>query len=295
MANQDNSDSRSKLEEEIKKLESLATGIEKIDLPEVKLDQLSYTPPSDDELKRIAESGLEEYRRKQTDAIKQNSADGEAQLISKREGYGTAVKDELNALEQTYKKAAQNIDDDILKRGLARSSVAVNSKSELENERARRASDITGEYGKKIAEIDAEIAAVNSKLNAALNDFNLTYAVKLNEKLDELKSARDKKSEEVIKYNNDIKAKQAALDENRLKTESGLYGDALSQKKQENSLEILTPDQRDAVYESVYNKMDEYLSSLTAHEAKLELRNHTLYRNHLSDYYFYKLYDKYGR
>lgn len=290
----DNSKERDKLLDEIAELETVGAGVEKPSLPETKLDELTYTPPTDDELKAAAERGLSDYKTQQTDAIKASAAEDEKALAAKRKAYDEKRADELDRLKDAYDSAADAVDADVLKRGLARSTIAANQKGELTGEYTKAAAEAESTYGRLIAELDANIASAQSKLERALNDFNLSYATKLAEKIDGLKAERDKRVEEVTKYNNEVRAKQAALDESRLKTQSSLYSDALSQSAKLD-LDSLSKEKREAIYKSVYEKMDSYLAGLSKEAARQELKNHALYREHLSDYYYYKLYDKYGR
>lgn len=291
----DNSETRNKLEDEIKKLETVNGIVQKPTLPSVKLDEISYAAPTDEMLRAQAEQSLAEYKAQQESAIRENSDRNAAALAAKREEYVSGKSDDAQALGTAYKAAANNIDNDVLKRGLARSTIATTQKSELEKEYAGRAAEIAADYDKKIRELDTEISLVGAKLDAALNDFNLSYAAKLTQSLNKLKDERDEKSRKVTEYNNSIREKQAKLDADRLKTENDLYSDALKLQKQASSVDGLSTEERNAVYSAVYDKMDEYLSGMSAEQARLEVRNHTLYRDHLSDYYFYKLYDKYGR
>ncbi|MCM1368000.1 MAG: hypothetical protein NC184_04235 [Roseburia sp.] len=291
----DNSDSRSKLEDEIKKLETVENSVAKPTLPAVTLKQMSYDAPSDEYLKIVAERSLDEYKTDKLNSIRESSANDEKTMTAKRDAYVSALQSELAALDSAYASAARGIDNDVIKRGLARSSIAATEKAGLESEYLAKAADTRNSYGKQISELDGEISAVGAKLQTALDEFNLAYAVKLSQKLDELKAERDKKATEALKYNNDIAVKQAQLDANRAKTESDLYTAALNQKSKESSLDTLSEKERDDIYEAVYAKMDEYLSALSSEQARKEVRNHTLYRDHLSDYYYYKLYDKYGR
>lgn len=290
----DYSDMRSKLEEEIAELESAATGVKKPTLPSVKLDELQYTPPTDSELRESAERGLADYKSDGERAIRENSAAGARELAEKREAYAAGLASGVAALDADYTAAAERIDADVIKRGLARSSIAVNAKSGLENERMQRTAAVRDEYGKRIAELNEQISSVGAKLTAALNDFNLSYAAKLNETLAKLKAEREEKTEAAVKYNNEVKAKQASLDAQRAKTESDLYSAAIKQQSA-SDVSMLPAAERERIYAAVYGKLDGYLSGLSEEQARIELRNYSMYRTHLNDYYYYKLYDKYGR
>lgn len=287
------SDTRRKLEEEIAELEkaSEAKVPAKPALPSVKLEEKTYDPPSDKSLAEQAEIGLDDYKRQGEASIRDKSAAGERELVSARDAYETNMKRELDAAEEDYNAAAKRVDADVIKRGLARSSVAVNAKNELNGDLLERTAAVRESYGKRIAELDAQISDVGNKLQSALNDFNLAYAVKLNDALNSLKAERDKKIEETREYNNTVKAKQAALDEQKARAESDLYTAAINQNKKLAYVD----GEEDALYESIFNRMDAFLGSLDTNRARLEINNHSFYREHLNDYYYYKLFDKYGR
>ena len=286
---------RDKLTEEIKRLESVEYGAVKPKLPEVKLDGIEYTAPSDADLLSTAETELASYRREGEKALRDKSANSATELTEKRAALASSKDGDLAELDDKYRTASRAIDADVIKRGLARSSVAATEKSALEGEYLKRTADIVSAYGKSMSDIDAEIASLDGKLNAALNDFNLSYATKLNERLQTLKQERAARAEEILKYNNEIKKSQAKLDEDRAKAESALYSQALAQEKTENNLSTLPAERRDAIYKAVFKQMDEFLSGMSPQEAKIELLNHSLYRKHLSNYYYNRLLDKYGR
>ena len=132
-------------------------------------------------------------------------------------------------------------------------------------------------------------------LPISLNDFNLSYAAKLNETLGALKTEREQNTQAAIKYNNEVKAKQATLDAQKAKTESDLYTAAIKQNQAASDVSLLSEAEREKVYSAVFAKLDSYLSSLSEEQARIELRNYPMYRTHLNDYYYYKLYDRYAR
>ncbi len=295
MSDTSNSYGRKDLEDEIKKLEQIDLSVQQSTLPKTDLQKIKYYAPSDEDLKITAQNSLVDYKNKALEAIKANSDENAAALYDKKTNYLVDMAGEIDGLKNDYDAANESIDSDVVRRGLARSSVAVNQKGELENLYLKQAASIRENYGKKITAIDKEISELNQKLESALNDFDLTYAIKLNDSINALKAEREKRSDEVIKYNNEVTKAQAELDANRSKTESELYGEALDNRKKATDVGSLSEKQRDELYKSVYDKMDDYLSSMSPEQAKIEIRNHSMYRSHLNDYYYYKLYDKYGR
>lgn len=291
----DNSETRFELEDEIKRLESVYAPVARPTVNQTTLEEKKYTPPSDAYITAVADESLRGYKEQGIAAAKeQNEQRGKA-LAEERAIKTDAMKSDMEALKNVYESAKSDVDSDVIKRGLARSSIAVNKRAELAGALASKSAEVANRYGAEIAEIDSAMSRLSGDLQTALDDFNLSYAIKLNEKIAELKKERDEKAEKVAEYNNAIREKQAKLDAERLKTESELYSQALEQRKWETDLDKLPEEKRDEIYRSVYEKMDGYLAAMSPEQAKLEIRNHTLYRDHLSDYYYDKLYNKYGR
>ena len=264
-----NSEERSKLEEEIKRLESSAFGsVGKPTLSQTELNEIEYTPPTDEYLAVEAENSLANDRADQIQAIRDRSENEVKQNTAVRDAYISDRDGERATLAENYEAAVRAVDNDAIKRGLARSSVAAVGRSELESEYLKRNADVEKSYGKKIAELDGEIAAADGKLRAALDDFNLSYATRLNQKIAELKAERDQKIERVTSFNNSVREKQAKLDADKLKTESDLFSAAIEQKKKANSADGLSASERDKLFKSVYDSMDKYLASLDKQDRK---------------------------
>lgn len=288
-----NTEKRNKLRDEVEKLESASSVSTKVTLPKVELETVEYTPPSDEYLAQSAESSLKDYRDGSIDRIKENSRKETEELQALRGTYEGNMQNRNDELAGSYDAAVRAVENDAIKRGLARSSVAAVNRGEVESEYLKRRADITDAYYASITDLDKRISEADGKLRAALDDFNLTYATKLDQTIKELKAERDKKIQEVTKYNNEVRAKQAALDESRARAESTLTDQAA--KREKNSLSSASLEYRNALYKAIYEKMDELLSQMEPVDAKRELLNHTYYKEHLSDYYYAMLYDRYAR
>ena len=291
----DTVDARDDLLKEIEKLETPGWSATKTDLPKTTLKELKYDAPSDEAIGKTAETELAAYKSEGEKSVRDSADAQNKTLIDKREAYESGRNGEVSALDEQYRSAVRAVDNDVVRRGLARSSIAVVERAELEREYLSRNADIASSYGKKLAELDGEIAAYDSKLQKALDDFNLAYAAKLNQRITELKTERDKKEQEVLKYNNEVKKSQAKLDSDRAKDEYELYKAALDIEKQQNSMSGVPSERMDEMYKAIYDRMDEFLGSMDKDDALIEIRNHSLYRQHLSNYYYNRLYDKYGR
>ena len=215
----DTVDARDELLKEIEKLETPGWSATKTDLPKTTLDEIKYDRPTDEALGKTAESERASYKTEGEKSVRDSVEAQNKALADKRDAYATSRDGEVSALDEQYRSAVRAVDNDVVRRGLARSSIAVVERAELEREYLSRNADIASSYGKKLAELDGEIAAYDGKLQKALDDFNLAYAAKLNQRITELKTERNKKEQEVLKYNNEVKKSQAKLDSDRAKDE----------------------------------------------------------------------------
>ena len=73
----------------------------------------------------------------------------------------------------------------------------------------------------ELEQIDSEIESLNEDLKKALSALDMQTAIEINDKIDELKSARDKKNTEVIKHNNDVNERLAKYRDQLLLTQKG--------------------------------------------------------------------------
>ena len=114
--------------------------------------------------------------------------------------------------------AKQSVSDDALKRGLARSSIVINQLNAFDDKQIEEFKKIDEDIASSVAELESEIELLNQKKQNALNNFDITYAVKLNEKISQLTSEVQKYNDEVLEYNNKI-AEQERAYYDKLKSE----------------------------------------------------------------------------
>ena len=266
---------------------------ERPDLPSApSYERMEYDSVSDDELKKRAEQELADYRNSGTSSVESEIEALKNKYDADKTTARKSAEEKQTAVEEAYNKAKEQTDNDVLKRGLARSSIAALKQSELSEEAAKQNSAIAIALSDALASIDGEIENLNVKKQKALNDFNIAYASKLATRISELITERDKKVSEALKYNNSLAEKEYDDELARKKTESDLYTEALEQRKSENALRS---ESTNGDYGNVYARMREALSLLDSTSARDAFIHDPIYRDNLNDYYYYKLYDEFGR
>ncbi|MDR0426424.1 MAG: hypothetical protein LBH24_04540 [Clostridiales bacterium] len=259
-------------------------------------DRIQYAAPSDDEIEAAAAARLKEYESTAKKAV-------ESEFEALYRGYanekaaGAAnyerVKEEL---DRAYRAAHETANDDLLKRGLARSSIAANTVADLAGKRAETAAAAAKSYADKTAELDGEIAALEHKRQKAFNDFDIAYTAKLTGEIQALKADRDNKAAEALRYNNSLAEKEHAQQLDRQRLESALYSDALSQKKAEQDIAKNQSDiEKNEKSRQIYELLRENLAAMLPGEARNAVRTNPLYIHTLNDAYYYKLYQEFGR
>lgn len=264
-------------------------------LPEgVKYDRIEYDAPTDEEIAAAAEKELAAYKAQgeqkvdgdiaaEREKLEKNKATGEAQLAA-----------DQAAIDDNYDIANKKVSDDVLKRGLARSSIAVNRMADLSEARAAEKNNAATAANARLAEITSELNSLDFKREQALNSFNISLAAKLTERINELKDERNDREIEALKYNNSLTEKEQKYAADKVIQDSKLYSDALSQREKEDKYsEGYGKDA--ATQRAAYDRMRTALAGMSADAAKNTLRTDPFFEQNLSTYYYYKLYDEFGR
>ncbi len=286
-------DPRDKLIEELEKLESEyeKRAETSSDLPEPpKYDRLQYDTATDEEIEKNAEDSLADYKNSSIESIEEEAKAAKAAKEAEKNATRESAERLAASITSQYDEAMSAFSDDALKRGLARSSIVANKSAELMSGKAAALSEASMAAEQAVRAIDSEINELEASRRKALDDFNIRYAAKVTEKIAELREERDKKTEEMIKYNNSLAEQEQKDALERAEAASKLYSDKLERDKQEKELGSSTlATLNRAKYDAVRN----YLSTLSRSEASNAVRSDPMLRAELSDYYFYSLYNEF--
>ncbi|MCH5163995.1 MAG: hypothetical protein J1F36_03175 [Clostridiales bacterium] len=257
-------------------------------------ERYEYEAPSDEQIKKSAETELGDYVLSGENSIRDEYAQKAKELEANKASSEKQYVDSSQKLKSAYDEAAEALSNDSLKRGLARSSIALNNQAAATQAYTQNVNSLIEQRNQKIAEIDEELNSLDGQLQSALNSFKIGYAAKLTERINELKAEREKNKQEAIKYNNSLLKDEYEQSINKQKTDSDLYSKALSQKQREEAIkDSLSAEDKSKIEKSIYDKVVEVLDSMSFDDAKELFNSEPIFRNILSDYYYYTLYYKY--
>ncbi len=282
---------RNKLKDFFDKLETVSNafsvgGGSEIKPEKVNMQKMDFVMPTQTEIIKQSENSLKDYKDTELKNIQDNFKLKSDELDNNKQSAISTVNSAKGNLNQYYNNAKTNAESQALKRGLARSSIIVNQLGAFDKEKLNDYKRLDDELNTQINAINFELNALNGQKQKALNDFNVSYAVKLQDKINSLTDELNKKQNEVIKYNNEIVLKEAefnkSVDDLNAKLEQAKKDGAIDLTKiygeyGQNVIEKVKSDQ-------IYNMAKEMLHNLELDEINWVLSD-TKFKSLLGDNY----------
>ena len=243
---------------------------------ELKLERKTFTAPSTEEIHSIAEDSLKEYKLSGIDKIKTDYASKISDLNQKETQNQQNLTSQKSQLKGVYEGLKQDASNDSIKQGLARSSIIVNVLDAFDKEMLDTYSKLDSEYNSQFKKLQEEKSLLESQKKNALDAFDISYASKLNDKIEEINASIEKKQKEVEDYNKAIEKQEREFKETQEKENQELmefiniYGkETLDRVKQQEK----------------YNIAYAYFMNMDKNEALAELLNNSVYKDELGKIY----------
>lgn len=268
---------KEKLDKELKELSKLASSaVPDAVRKEYGVEYLKTNDVTDDELRKQAEEvTMQKIADEKEDLIRDNEQAVGA-LNEQAENEKINLEKAKSAIDERYDQAKQVASDDALKRGMGRSSVIVNLLKEYDSDKLKAMDEKSNKADDELKKINDKISELNVQLKSSLDKADMRTAFEINEKLTELKAARDKENEKVIKYNNSLVDKLGELKKQLEK--SSTRGHVIREA------EALAEEYNNQMLKKIIN----YYSGLSADEIKEDFEN-GLYDSILSPATYKKL------
>lgn len=250
-------------------------------------EKMTYTAPTNEEVKTKAENSLHEYKNSNIDAINEKYDSKITNIENQVEGKKKTLTSEKQELEELYGSLKQNASNEAQKRGLSRSSIIVNQLQAFDKDKLNKYMKLNEEFKTSLSELDSEKEVLENQKNSALSSFDITYAIKLQDKIDSINSEIKEKEKEVLKYNNEIAEKEAKF----AKEYEEMANELVRQDKLDtmNLMEYLSKYGTTALDElkarEKYKIVDEALKNLTKEQALNEINSNSKIKSELGKYY----------
>lgn len=251
------------------------------------LEKMEFTAPTNEEVKKSAENSLFEYKNESLQKINDDFDSATKKINIDLENEKQAFSSRKDELENLYGSLKKDASDDAVKRGLARSSIIVSKLEAFDKGMLDSYLELDKEYQKKFSDLNSEKSLLEMQKQNALSSFDIAYAVKLEEKINDINSEIAKEEEKVLKYNNEIAEKEAEYE----KELEELQNKIIREDRQDNLdlIEYLTKEgvvaYDDLKAREKYEYAYEKLKGLSKEEALNELKNNVDYSKHLGRYY----------
>ena len=172
------------------------------------LERQKYSRPSDEEIRKQAEDSLKSYEDKEQKGIENEYAAGNRKLDEERQKLGGDFESQSKKIEQTYENAKESNKNTFIRRGLSRSSIMQENLKNLDESKNAAQDTLAKELKQNLEKITIERDLLETQKQSALESFNIAYAVKLSEKINNLTESAKQAEDAVAKYNNQLEEKE---------------------------------------------------------------------------------------
>ena len=169
------------------------------------LKELEYEAESDEDIAARAELENSLKKQEETKKLEDKLSEQIAVYDGNREKAEQTLKDGYEQLKSVYDELKKRTENDVLKRGLGRSSIATERLGALDEAHIKSAGKLQASYAETSKDIDDAIARLEADKNDALEKLDIKYALELEDRIAKLKADRDKTALEYQKYNDSVR------------------------------------------------------------------------------------------
>lgn len=253
-------------------------------IPEVKeslgLEKLEEVKIDEDKIREQVEksllSSLNLEKREKERETERERASIEEEMSRLLENAG----DNRKEISEIYDNAKIEASNTSLKRGLARSSIAVLSINGLESEKAQQLSDLAKNLSESLEICEKRINALKDELASSLESLDIEYAIEVNEKIKEETEELYKKQKEVIQFNNNVEKLESDYQAKRF----DMLEDA--KKREEELAKEYKGIARRTREEEIKERVLDYFSGLPKDQAIKELVENASFSDYLGESFF---------
>lgn len=208
-----------KMEEEFKESYVPSQGYEDIEdvLPEeIEFVYKEYKGDDEQTIKDKTTSKYEDLLSGKTEEVNTEYKGKIDSIEQKKDNALSESQTKYDKLDSEYDEIKKQIENSLVQNGMYRSSIKQGQEDYADSIKAQEAQKIKDDLTSDINGYDAEIQRLKDEEKVAIDSLNLKYAQELESEIQKLLETRQKEINDINKYNNDLKAKEAKYKEERL-------------------------------------------------------------------------------
>ncbi|MCL2176798.1 MAG: hypothetical protein FWB72_02470 [Firmicutes bacterium] len=178
-------------------------------------NKLTYNARSDEQIRDYAKAGLTDGFLRGQEAIKTDHFNQTRDLTRLKENTQDGAAANKTAVQQMHAQRTEQAHNDALRRGLARSSIIMGKIEDFDRHKISEINNINMDTARTMANIDFELDSLNTRKQSALTNFDIQHAANLTMRINELTAERERRMQDVLKYNNTLKANEARFQADR--------------------------------------------------------------------------------
>lgn len=254
---------------------------------EVEFVYKEYKGDDEQTIKDKTTSKYEDLLKGETQEVN-NKYDGKVnQLEDKKNSATVDSQIKQNELDSEYDKLKKQIENSLIQNGMYRSSVRQGQEDYADAMQALESDKIQKDLSSEISAYDSEIQKLREEEKVAVDSLNLKYAQDLKTEIDKLLEERQKQINDINKYNNDLKVKEAKYTEDRLLAIEKQLAQRIKDDLQIKNLEEQNgySGEKDENYKERYNLAREFYMSVPKDTAIYMLGSNYALKDYLGLYY----------
>lgn len=255
------------------------------------LKEIEYTPASDEDLISSAQKEIDASKATSKNNINARYEKAIEALEDNKKSAKNNLANSYENLSKLYSELKEKANNDSLRRGMARSSVATNRVDALDKEHIESATQAEKSYMATLASIDDSLAALAREKEVALEELDLKSASELDERIAQLKADRDEKVKEYEKYNNEVRTKNEKAERTRQENINAYLAEWENKQKEKQEEQIAYESkygysgEKQRNYSERYNLAHDFYSSLSPDIAVDALKASPNMKYYLGNYY----------
>ncbi len=182
----------------------------------LQLERFEYQKPTQEQLQQEAKDSLESFKDTEKKDIEQDFLEGNKKLDEQQESIIEDNKSTIKGLEEGLESSKENSKNNLLRRGLARSSIMTGKMNQIDQVYNNAIADENEKLSKSLEKINLEKQILEAQKQSALESFDIAYAQKLTEKINKLTQSAKQTEEAVIKYNNSLLEKEKKFEASQI-------------------------------------------------------------------------------